>query len=394
MIYNPAGLALIGPDKRSVSYNSYMTARYRIDQILFGSTYEATLTNTPFFVGTTYRSKNWDSWTIAAAAYDRSNYNNRQRWGAKGSAMLNIGNELKQVDGEFETVTRNSGSELTVAVAVARHTAFGAWGATLGGRYERTSYQNFSETAFGPFDFPSAGMNGVISHAVSNSDSQATGYGPELTLGGLWRLSEEWTGGLSLSQLYYLNQTDQENINSHNYYLNPDGTVATSSVGDAPVPIAPTRQYKSSKEDEPFGRPPLHYRLGVARTVGEASRISGEVLGRSAGRSTAEYKTYPGADLAAGFETRLVPTIVWRSGVYTAWDTSNVVSRRGVHRQDTYVDSVGMTTGASYVASGWSLGASAMYQHGRGKSYNYNTDTQAPIRLSLTTVSAHFVSDQ
>src|SRR5690606_26100306 len=47
VIYNPGGVAFIEADKSTLSHNTYLQARYRINKALLGSDYKSTHVNTP-----------------------------------------------------------------------------------------------------------------------------------------------------------------------------------------------------------------------------------------------------------------------------------------------------------------------------------------------------------
>ncbi len=130
IIYNPAGLVHITTNKRSLSYNAYMTATYNVEKILFNSAWKSEANFTPFFAGTSYRNPNiLSDWTFAGAAYDRGIYASRRRWGASGKESIETisGGDISY-DGSFDSVSRQSGSALTVAGAAARATTLGSIG--------------------------------------------------------------------------------------------------------------------------------------------------------------------------------------------------------------------------------------------------------------------------
>ena len=388
IIYNPAGLVHITTNKRSLSYNAYMTATYSVDKIIFNSKWKSEGNFTPFFAGTSYRNATiLPEWTFAGAAYDRGIYSARRRWNASGKESI-PSVDTSEVDGSYEAVSRQSGSALTVAGAAARSTAFGSIGFSVGIRSETESSQEFSKFHMGPFD-----SNGKdrYSDVTSNTDREAKGYAVELGIGGLWK-KDDWTFGASISQVNFKSQKGESIEDSTYATTNADGQPATTRVGDYDVSIPVSREQEKISDNHPFGRPPVRYRLGVAHHLTESTRWSTDIIGR--GYSHTEHsRIQPGADLALGIETQITGSFFTRFGAFNMTDQANTLSSDGYHRADSYVDSLGVTSMLMYLAKGWSLSLGALYQQGQGKSGGTGLVAR-DVEVKVTSFSASFTSDQ
>ncbi len=387
IIYNPAGLIHISPNKRSLSYNAYITSTYKVDRILFDSEWKFEGTSSPFFAGTSYRNPSiLPDWTFAGAAYDRGISSARQRWYSSGKETIQFLNS--EVDGSFESVTRQSTSTLTLAAAAARSTTFGAFGFSVGFRNEKESSQQFTKLHLGPFDY--SGKD-VYSVNTSNIDREAAGYAIELGIGGLWKY-KNWSFGAALSQVNFKKQKG-ETIDDATYQsVDINDQPATSRVGDSDIPYPITREQTKETDNYPFGRPPLRYRLGLAHTLTPTSRWSADVIGRGYSH-TEQARIQPGADLALGIETQIVGSFSARFGAFNMTDQANTISKSGYKRADSYVDSIGLTSMLTYLAKGWSLSVGALYQQGEGKSGGKGMITK-DVESKVSSFSASFVSDQ
>ena len=388
IIYNPAGLVHISANKRSLSYNAYMTATYGIDNIVFHSELKSEAYYTPFFAGTSDRSPTLPSWTFAAAAYDRGIYAARRRWIASGNESITINGNSTAIGGSFESVSRHSGSSLTIAGAAARATQLGAYGITIGLRNEAESSQEFTKSFFGPFDFED---KTVYSHSTSNVDHEAKGYAIELGLGGLWK-KDNWTFGATVGQVNYRFQK-RDSIEDSNYLsTDENGNPATTRIEDKDIPIPATIEHVETTDNYPFGRPPVRYRLGVAQNLTSSTRWSADIIGR--GFSHTEHATIqPGADGALGIETAITSSFSTRLGLFSTMDQANTLSSTGYRRADSYVDSLGVTSMFLYRAEGWSLSLGALYQRGQGTLGEVRQEKK-DVTLNVSSFSASFTSDQ
>ena len=390
IIYNPAGLVHITANKRSLSYNAYMNAAYRVENVLYNSEWKSEATYTPFFVGTSYRSPTvLPDWTFAGAAYDRGIYSARQRWSASGKdSLANINGNSTAYDGSYESVSRRSASALTVAGAAARATRFGAVGLTIGLRNESESSQEFTKSSFGPFDV--SGKSAYI-NATTNDDSEAKGYGIELNLGTFWK-KDRWTFGASVGQLNYKFQKKESTEDSSNSWTDADGLPSTTRIDDKDVPDRTINQQSKRTDKYPFGLPPVRYRLGLAHKLSQTTRWSADIIGR-AHSHTEESKIQPGADGAIGIDTAFNENFSTSFGLFTAMDPTNTLSSTGYRRSNNYVDSLGITSMLMYRADSWALSLGALYQKGQG-AFGSNDTRKKDINVEVSSVSASFTSDQ
>lgn len=392
MVYNPAALSSVVPAKKSLSYNAYTNAKYRIDGLLFGSAWEAEATYTPFFVGTTYRNDDLAAhWTFAAGVYDRGIYASRSRWKAAGTTTFPFDGNEQTIGGNYEVVSRVAGSVLTLGAAAARSTGFGSVGGAIGIRYKRESSQEFSRGRFGPIELEGADKP-IYSGSIVNVDHVSSGYGLEPALGGMWRISDALVLGAMVSQVIYVRQTDDTTTDTQYSTTDTEGASTATQVGGDEVKSKLIESQDVESSDKPFGRPPFRYRVGASHRITPSTRWSADIIGRGYGVE-GESEIHPGADAAVGIETLLRPTINMRVGAYTMWDPSHAISAKGLRRDPTYVDSLGLTSLAMYNAQGWSLGVGVAYQYGRGRLGEVDQAGKS-MSLSMTTVSASFTSDQ
>ena len=378
--FNPAGVVFAPKLWSTASEQGYAETTIAIPDSASSARLDATLMDTPTYVGFTLRDPaRVGDWAVAAALYEDGAISYKNDFDLTGDISMKSIN----LDGHYKTAFRSRGVSSNQHAAVAVAHAAGARIA-LGAAFEvarvRVSSQDLSNV-----EITYAGQaegSQVVSHQLNQSDVDAEGRFAGLGAGVMALFDDGLRAGVSIRGGRYVWQRGNERSTDASGNLTPDGQVSSVDPFGNKTPGEVRFDRAETTDAEPFDAPPPEARLSVARVAPDGARWSGDLIFSGYARNDSD-RLHPIMDIAIGGGMPLAEA--WRldGGVATAFDAKRAQSVRGFGDAADYSDLYLITSGLTFVSDDFRVTGLVGVGYGQGYSPYYAGDgTTEEVKVS------------
>jgi hypothetical protein len=322
-----------------------------------GKIYQASITETPTFVGFSTRDPEWvGDWAVAGALFEDGAIEYKNDYDLAGDIDAAQANRPSTV--RFNAVTRSRGhsSHQHAALTLARGAGHGL---TFGGGVDLSRARRWGQIAASTsaaFTDPARGD--IVTYGDQLTDADAEGRRVGVALGGLADCGDGWELGASWQGARFAWQREE----TRSQVSSADATPAGEARGD------PSFRRERTHDRRPFDDPPDEWRLSAVRRRDAMARMYGELLLTGYARDD-ELRLHPTLNATMGGSEGLGPA--WRIDyeLTTDFDPQHGQTLRGFRPsyRASYMDSLRLSSGLTFLRSDYSVSGRAGFEYGRGR---------------------------